>query len=67
MSWRWHDWVDWYGGLPFEVARPDEVIAFLAKAGFALIKEQRASSLGCNEFLFERQAGSSRPADRRDA
>ncbi|MEO1527264.1 MAG: class I SAM-dependent methyltransferase [Planctomycetota bacterium] len=26
----WHDWVDWVGGLPFEVARPDDVVAELS-------------------------------------
>src|SRR3546814_13671741 len=33
----WHDLVDWVGGYPFEVARPEEVLHFLRDRGFTLI------------------------------
>jgi 2-polyprenyl-6-hydroxyphenyl methylase/3-demethylubiquinone-9 3-methyltransferase len=51
----WRDVVDWVGGLPFEVARPDEVFEFCRKRGFTLrtLKSQ-AGGHGCNEFVFER-------------
>lgn len=51
----WHDWVDWVGGLPFEVARPEDVILPLRAAGFTL--ENLATvggGWGCNEFVLRR-------------
>ncbi len=50
---RWHDAIDWVGGYPFEVARPDEIFTFFGERGFML---QRLKTLsrgsGCNEFVF---------------
>ncbi|MCL4192068.1 MAG: hypothetical protein KJZ87_10010, partial [Thermoguttaceae bacterium] len=51
---RWHDIVDWVGGLPFEVARPDEVQRFLENRDFELLRARLTDGLGCNEFLFRR-------------
>jgi 2-polyprenyl-6-hydroxyphenyl methylase/3-demethylubiquinone-9 3-methyltransferase len=52
---RWHDWIDWIGGYPFEVARPDDVLEFCAKRNLTLIKLRTAGrSWGCNEFVFAR-------------
>jgi SAM-dependent methyltransferase len=52
---RWYDLVDWVGGWPFEVARADEVIEFLAERGFALQTLKTVGGrMGCNEFVFER-------------
>jgi 2-polyprenyl-6-hydroxyphenyl methylase/3-demethylubiquinone-9 3-methyltransferase len=50
-----HDWIDWLGGYPFEVAKPDEVIEFFEAKGF-LLSNQRCcgNKLGCNEFVFEK-------------
>ncbi|MDI6751574.1 MAG: class I SAM-dependent methyltransferase [bacterium] len=51
----WHDLVDWIGGYPFEVAKPEEVIYFYQKKGFVLVKSKVVGKrLGCNEFLFEK-------------
>lgn len=49
------DLVDWVGGYPFEVAKPDEIFLFFRKRGYALewMKTQ-AGGHGCNEFLFRR-------------
>ncbi len=51
----WHDYVDWLGGFPFEVASIPEVTAWLAPRGFVL---QTVRSVGrrqgCNEFVFMR-------------
>ena len=47
-----HDWIDWIGGLPFEVAKPDDVIRFHEQRGFELLKLTRTTSLGCNQFVF---------------
>lgn len=49
----WHDIVDWIGGLPFEVAKPEEIFDFYRKKGYALEKLKTcAGGLGCNEFIF---------------
>ena len=48
-----HDWVDWLGGNPFEVAKPEEVIHFYLARGFQLRKLKTCGGrLGCNEFVF---------------
>ena len=49
-----HDWIDWLGGYPFEVARPAEVVSFLAPRGLRLVRLDETPGLGCNQFLFER-------------
>ncbi|MBL8849602.1 MAG: hypothetical protein JNG89_07955, partial [Planctomycetaceae bacterium] len=54
MHW-WYDLVDWIGGWPFEVARPEDVLAFLQSRGFELSSLVTVGgALGCNEFLFRR-------------
>lgn len=53
----WHDYVDWIGGYPYEVARPEAVIDLYRMHGFAVEKlntDQRRS--GCNEFVFIRNS-----------
>ena len=50
----WHDLIDWVGGYPFEVARPDEVVRFYDRLGFAPQAFRRTAGLGCNEFVFAR-------------
>jgi 2-polyprenyl-3-methyl-5-hydroxy-6-metoxy-1,4-benzoquinol methylase len=50
-----HDLVDWVGGFPFEVARPEEVFAFMRVRGFGLRHLTTCGGgLGCNEYVFER-------------
>lgn len=55
----WTDLVDWVGGYPFEVAKPERVFRFFRDRGFSL-RELRTSggSMGCNEFVFIRTPGS---------
>lgn len=54
MSW-WHDKVDWIGGLPFEVSKPEEVLDFCRERGFELHRLKTCGGgLGCNEYLFKR-------------
>jgi 2-polyprenyl-3-methyl-5-hydroxy-6-metoxy-1,4-benzoquinol methylase len=51
----WHDMLDWLGGYPFEVAKPEEVFRFLRTRGFALREMTTAGRTGaCNEFVLER-------------
>jgi 2-polyprenyl-6-hydroxyphenyl methylase/3-demethylubiquinone-9 3-methyltransferase len=52
---RWHDLVDWVGGYPFEVARPEEVFDRLHAQGFVLERLTTCGGgLGCNQFVFAR-------------
>jgi 2-polyprenyl-3-methyl-5-hydroxy-6-metoxy-1,4-benzoquinol methylase len=51
----WHDVVDWVGGYPFEVAKPERIFDFFYKRGFHLVRlATQAGDLGCNEFVFVR-------------
>lgn len=53
----WYDMIDWLGGYPFEVAKPEEVVRFLRARGFELREMTTAGATGaCNEFVFERIA-----------
>lgn len=50
---RWRDIVDWVGGYPYEVARPEEILDFYRARGFTLIRLKCGGvGLGCNEFVF---------------
>lgn len=52
---RWHDIVDWIGGYPFEVAKPEQVFEFLQSRGFQLERLFTcAGGLGCNQYVFSR-------------
>ena len=51
----WPDVVDWVGGYPFEVAKPEEIFNFYRDRGFTLIEmKTEAGELGCNEFVFRK-------------
>lgn len=51
----WYDVLDWVGGWPFEVAAPEEVLAFARARGFTLVGLKTvAGRNGCNEFLLQR-------------
>ena len=49
----YHDWKDWLGGYPFEVAKPEAVVDFARQRGFALVRMTTCGGgHGCNEFVF---------------
>lgn len=49
----WYDLVDWVGGYPFEVAKPDEIFEFCRDRGFTLLRmTTQGRSSSCNEFVF---------------
>ena len=53
----WHDHVDWIGGYPFEVAKPEEIFRFYRDRGFDLVNlETAGGTVGCNQFVFRRGA-----------
>lgn len=51
----WRNVIDWVGGYPFEVAKPEEVFAFFHDKGFMLDKMYtEGKGSGCNQFVFKR-------------
>lgn len=53
----YHDWIDWLGGYPFEVAKPEQIFEFCRQRGFTLTKLSTCGGgLGCNQFVFVRGA-----------
>jgi 2-polyprenyl-6-hydroxyphenyl methylase/3-demethylubiquinone-9 3-methyltransferase len=54
---RWHDIVDWVGGYPFEVAKPEEISDLFRAKGFELMRLKTVNGgSGCNQFVFRRHA-----------
>lgn len=55
-----HDWIDWLGGYPFEVATREALIDFYAERGYVLRRlTSCGGKSGCNEFVFGRCGSSS--------
>ena len=51
----WHDIIDWVGGYPFEVAKPEQIFDFFRDRGMVLARLTTCGgSLGCNQFVFVR-------------
>ena len=51
----WRDVIDWVGGYPFEVAKPEEIFDFYRARGFTLFRLTTCrGTSGCNEFVFRR-------------
>lgn len=51
----WSDLVDWVGGYPFEVARPEQIFLYYRDRGMTLRHLTTCGGgLGCNEFVFKR-------------
>lgn len=52
-----HDWFDWLGGLPFEVATVEEIFCFIQGKGFLLRNIKTANGGLCNnQFVFVRES-----------
>jgi 2-polyprenyl-6-hydroxyphenyl methylase/3-demethylubiquinone-9 3-methyltransferase len=58
---RRYDIIDWIGGYPFEVARPEEVFRFMRDRGFVLQQLATRSGKGCNLFVFEKASAGENP------
>lgn len=53
---RWHNYVDWAGGYPFETVTPDQVFDFVHPRGYELtFLRTQGAGLGCNEFTFRQK------------
>jgi 2-polyprenyl-6-hydroxyphenyl methylase/3-demethylubiquinone-9 3-methyltransferase len=56
----WQDLIDWVGGYPFEVARPEQIFDFYRQRGFVLTRLLTCGGTpGCNQFVFEKSAPTS--------
>jgi 2-polyprenyl-3-methyl-5-hydroxy-6-metoxy-1,4-benzoquinol methylase len=51
----YHDWIDWLGGYPFEVAKPEQIFLLYRDANFTLRNLITTNRMGCNEFLFRKE------------
>lgn len=45
---RYHDWIDWIGGYPYEVATREEIVSFFKARGFEPVREKY------QEYVFRR-------------
>ncbi|MSO64498.1 MAG: hypothetical protein EXQ85_01615 [Alphaproteobacteria bacterium] len=51
----WRDLLDWLGGYPFEVAKPEAVVAFCRARALSPVRVVTVGGRhGCNEFVFMR-------------
>lgn len=50
------DWIDWLGGLPYEFAKPEEIIDFFRQRQFFLakLKIDKTVNKEMNEFIFKK-------------
>ena len=52
----WYNLLDWLGGYPFEVAKPEQIFEFYKAKSYRLKKLVTVGGrLGCNEFVFQRE------------
>ena len=51
---RFRDWIDWIGGLPFEVASAEQIFKFYKAKGFRLENFTISDGHGCSEFVLSR-------------
>jgi 2-polyprenyl-3-methyl-5-hydroxy-6-metoxy-1,4-benzoquinol methylase len=53
---RWRDIIDWVGGYPYEVCKPEDIFEFFKARGFTLTKLVCGNvGLGCSEFVFSKR------------
>jgi len=50
-----HDWFDWLGGFPYEVATVEEIFKFYKTRGFKLRNLKTTVRLGNNQFVFVKE------------
>lgn len=49
------DWIDWLGGYPFEVAKPEEIFHFFKEKGYCLQQLKTCGGgLACNVYVFSK-------------
>ncbi len=58
---RYRDWIDWIGGLPFEVASAEPIFKFYKPKGFRLDNFTISDGHGCSEFVLSRAPAATVP------
>ena len=53
---RWHDWIDWVGGYPFETATVDQICTFYHQRGFLPEKIKPSTRSGCSQFVLRKSS-----------
>lgn len=52
----WYDLIDWVGGYPFEVAKPEQIFDFYRFRGFELIRLKTSGGRhDCNQYVFRKR------------
>jgi len=51
-----HDWTDWLGGYPYEVATVDQLTRFYESKGFTRENMKSTSNLGNNQLVFRKSS-----------
>ena len=49
------DWIDWIGGLPFEVASTEAIFNFYKVRNYSLFNLVTTNRHGCNQFVFMKE------------
>ncbi len=53
---HYYDIIDWIGGYPFEVSRPEEIFHFFYNKGYELKNLKTCGGgMGCNEYVFQKK------------
>lgn len=51
---HWYNVVDWVGGYPFEVAKPEEIFHFLKERKYEMLHfTTNRGGIACNEYVFK--------------
>jgi len=51
---EYHDLIDWLGGLPYEVASPEEVAQFADRMEFTVRRQVVKGEGACSIYLLQR-------------
>ena len=52
----WHDYIDWLGGYPFEVATPEQIFNAFKDQFQLMYLTTCGGKQGCNEFVFQKKS-----------
>ena len=50
----WHDQIDWIGGYPYEVSKPNDIINFFKRKNCDLMRIKITKGYGNNIYLFKK-------------
>ena len=50
----WHDQIEWIGGYPYEVSKPNDIINFFKRKNCDLMRIKITKGYGNNIYLFKK-------------